>query len=373
MNVSQDEQLVFEFLRKWEACVAPAVLTKTEAPRCNNCDSIAVGVEVKDTGLIICSKCSGVLESRRLANDASSLRPRNFSGGDEGGGIRASWGYTTDEHLASNPLARDPLKSDPWLRQLYIQCPAKTRHLMRETYKPMNYYHYQQYRRKYHLNERIKMRNNTEPRIPPEDLLQIRMIILARLPMLVLPDDIDSAAVNTACRALGQRFMPYAERWLQVRYFILTGRLENDTNVQYDIPPLEPDHIEEISLYFAAIERGFDKLLYLSSDSRRTLKDNYCGRPGPTRGKPGVDYEAPKHARHNLMQYNHVLHTATLACFGADEYRRLRTEFCFPLHKSQSALDNLNQMMEAICAEEQLPFEPLPVVDIDYELGRCGL
>jgi hypothetical protein len=138
----------------------------------------------------------------------------------------------------------------------------------------------------------------------------------------------------------------------QIRYFILTGRQVYDPTLPYDIPQITSQQAHKMCQLFVRIERVFDDQLYLSSakPNRRTIKDNKFGKlPSDytkRNGKPGYYLK-----RHNIMQYNYIIHQLVLILFGEETYFQLRTDFCFPLHKSDGALDRLNSMMRLICRE----------------------
>jgi len=355
MSLSVEEQHQLAWLLRFDALEHPtrpseednAELDLPTCPHCNARVSSVSSIKTRGykTGVLpftdkslICGNCQlCVIESREIMTDYASVAPRSFANGEGTGhdprGASSCYGY--DELLRTNPMLRDPKD------------------------KNQRYYHYQPYRRLYHFNERIKMRNNVEPRIPLQALLLIRRLVLSRLPDYVLPDDITAELVQAACRAIHGLY-PYAERWLQIRYFILTGRRTNEpgSTMLYDIPLLSDRQTDQLGWYFQRVSRAFDEIFYLSSKNT-TIKDNVWGRPP----------EETKLARHNLMQYNYVLHQGILACFGVEEYIRLRTEFCFPLHKTDAALKKLNVMHEAICSKIGSDCHQLPLTSqsLSYE------
>lgn len=338
-----DEQRVVKFLREYSTSTSDKLLQyslEKENLVCPVCNADIEDLD-RDTILIegakLCRQCKlYVVEARSVVDNKEDMFPRDF-GEDNRGDSASGWCYNRHDALIQNPLLRD--HKDPNHR----------------------FPHYQPYQRKYHFNERIKMRNNTEPRIPLEALLLIRVAVLAQLPLYYKPDDINSAVVQRACRAF-KGLYPYAERWLQVRYFILTGLQVYDPAVPYDIPQVTLTQSVEMHNLFVQIGYVFDELLYLSSakEHRRTKKDNKWGNRRPDfvkrNGKPGYHLK-----RHNIMQYNYIIHQLTLLLYGEEMYRKLRTEFCFPLHRSDGALKRLNRMMAVIC--EKLGLEPydLPV------------
>lgn len=192
----------------------------------------------------------------------------------------------------------------------------------------IRYSTYQPYQRVYHLNERFKSRNNTDPRIPSADLAQMSRLFLREFPEAsALPDVVNR---DTVALALKKRpdYSKYVERWLQFRYWLVTGLQHNDAEVEYDIPLITNGQEHIIRERFREFERAFDRLLYRSSvrAERRTPKDDKWGRP---------DDRFRLMARHNMVQYNAVFHVLILLCFGPSEYTRLRTEYCFPLPQQQ--------------------------------------
>lgn len=306
-----DEQRVLDFMTRYALLSGTIALLEQHqlCPVCDNDVDAPGGSCLTAERCRMCARCRMfMIETSAIVADKRSVAPRD-------------WCYGYHDLLARNPLARDP--KDPNHKQ----------------------YHYQPYRRRYHFNERIKMRNNTEPRIPLEQLLLIRHLLLAQLPARYTPDMLNRDSIQIACSALPALYK-YAERWLQIRYFIVTGCREHDARVEYDVPQLPEPLVLAMHRLFCLIESQFDRILYLSSSNgRRTVKDNQYGK------QP----ESNALARHNLMQYNYVFHQLTLLCAGEREYRRLRTEFCFPLHKSNAALKKLNAMMTLIC--EALGYE----------------
>lgn len=292
----------------------------------------------------ICSNCQlCVIESREIRLDYASVAPRAFGDGGDGHKKQQAGCYGYDQLLRANPMLRDP--KDPNQR----------------------IYHYQPYHRKYHFNERIKLRNNNEPRIPLYPLLVIRRLVLAKLALVFMPDDITADLVQSACHAITGLY-PYAERWLQIRYFILTGRRANEPGAtsMHDIPLLTVRQADQLGFYFQRVSQAFDEIFYRSSKNK-TVKDNVWGKPN----------EEQQFARHNMMQYNYVFHQGTLSCFGVEEYIRLRTEFCFPLHKTAATLGKLNTMHALICerigeACHQLPLtsQPISYAELEDELER---
>lgn len=305
---------------------------------CPVCSEDLEGEPSGSDNAIVCKSCKIYVIGQSIANTREELFPREFNGDDNlhraGNSV---WCYNRHDELARNPLKRE--KNNP----------------------NHKFYHYQAYKRVYHFNERLKMRNNVEPRIPIDALLKIRVLVLAQLPLYYAPDDINSERVQIACRAIPALYK-YAERWLQVRYFILLGELEYKEQLEqlYDIPNLTLAQQVQMSELFKEIEQVFDDALYVSSTKRQTKKDNQYGKRKADfmrrDGRPGY-----KLARHNLMQYNYVIHEITLILFGPEEYYRLRTDFCFPLHKSSSALIKLNNMMQLICARLSLECHQLPL------------
>jgi hypothetical protein len=159
-------------------------------PVCNadiiNFESDTIDIE----GARLCRQCRlYVVDTRAIVDSKADMFPRNF---EDKLDRNSGWCYNAHDELAWNPKARDP--KDP----------------------NHKFSHYQPYQRKYHFNERLKMRNNEEPRIPLEKLLLIRLAVLAQLGDIYYPDDIDSSVVQKACRAF-QGLYQYAERWLQVQ------------------------------------------------------------------------------------------------------------------------------------------------------------
>lgn len=195
---------MFEFLRSYAATTSDRLLQyslEKESLMCPVCNAEIEDMD-RDTILVegakLCRQCQlYVVDARAVVDTKADMFPRDFGSENGLSTNRASgWCYNRHDELMSNPLLRD--HKDPNHR----------------------FPHYQPYQRKYHFNERIKMRNNCEPRIPLAALLRIRMAVLAQLPVVYVPDDISSAVVQRACRAFPHLY-PYAERWLQVRSNVL--------------------------------------------------------------------------------------------------------------------------------------------------------
>jgi uncharacterized Zn finger protein (UPF0148 family) len=209
----------------------------------------------------------------------------------------------------------------------------------------------QSYQRQYHFNERIAARQNLEPRVPLEDLRRIERVVRYVLGVddstQLDPRLLSSELIQGACKALddrcftscGRKIGVYAERWLQIRYYLITGRTERlaeePHGSRWDIKWMSDREVMAARRLFKKLSQSFDELYYKPS-ARHTTKDNYTSA------------SAHAYARHNMLQLDFVIRYITLALFGEARYEELRTEFCFPLNRSEKAMSRLATMMTEI-------------------------
>jgi len=201
---------------------------------------------------------------------------------------------------------------------------------------------HQSYQRCYHFNERLAARQNVEPRIPLRVLrlfgVAVRYVlgVDARRP---LPRArLTPGLLQSVCRAFRPlKVVAHAERWLQLRYYLVTGRTEriHDPAVpehpRWDIPWLRDDERHKLRGAFKQRAQRFDELYYRPS-SRFTTKD--------------LRVAASQHgdARHNMLQLNYMIQRLSSEVLGEARARELRTEFCFPTSRSPKARARLDRM-----------------------------
>lgn len=208
------------------------------------------------------------------------------------------------------------------------------------------------YQRQYHWNEKIAARQNLEPRIPRDDLHRIERVVCwlcnvdTREQLNI--DDLTPELLQAVCKALDDkninndvntaRWMGmYAERWLQIRYYLVTGcyerRAQEPPDSRWDIKWLSGSECLKARRLFRHLSQAFDELYYKPS-SRFTRKNNYM----PT--------SSHSNARHNMLQLDYIGRYIILAITDEKRYYELSTDFCFPLNRSDKALKKLNDMLE---------------------------
>jgi hypothetical protein len=206
---------------------------------------------------------------------------------------------------------------------------------------------HQSYQRQYHFNERIAARQNVEPRIPPRILrllgLATRFVLGVSRNARLRARDLSPQLLASVARA----FKPikldiYAERWVQLRYWLVTGRTERTGGAEpederWDLKWYADSEWPELRRMFRLLAQCFDELFYRPS-TRFTTKD--------------LRVNTSRHvdARHNILQLNYMIQRITLAALGRARYDELRTEWCFPTSKSPKARAKLDRMFALMCA-----------------------
>lgn len=299
--LTSDEQLLLGWLQRATGANNDFVEDIFEPPRCARCGSTALQ-GVGDSGDIVCVAC-GVLcnDGRAISADDGVAQSQHRRGAD-----------LLDERQAKRARNADDDK-----------------------------HHGQQlYQRAYHFNERIAARNNVEPRVPLSALRIIDRVLHYVLSASYSREQLTPETIQLCCRALQPLGLHvYAERWLQIRYYCVTGRTERRFNEsehpQWDIQWLKNDEVHRMRWYFKKLAQCFDELYYRPS-SRFTRKDLHVMRSRHT------------DARHNILQLNYMIQTITRISEGEQRYQELRTDFCFPVNRSPKARAKLNRMMETI-------------------------
>lgn len=125
--------------------------------------------------------------------------------------------------------------------------------------------------------------------------------------------------IQQTCRDL--KLSVYAERWVQIRYYLLerkywVGGYDLEDMEQYeDFDPVEKDDgergfrddywphewlpdelIQRITLLFAEVSEAFDRMFYIAG-SCRTAKNDLFGYTT----EEVMQGKAPKNARHNIL------------------------------------------------------------------------
>jgi len=201
---------------------------------------------------------------------------------------------------------------------------------------------HQSYQRQYHFNERIAARQNVEPRIPPRILgllsLATRFVLGVSRTAKLRARDLSPQLLQAVARA----FKPikldiYAERWIQLRYYLLTGRRERVSladggeDERWDLRWYDDSEWPKLRRRFRELAQCFDELFYRPS-TRFTTKDYRVATSKHT------------DARHNILQLNYMIQRITLATLGKKRYDALSTEYCFPTSRSPKARAKLDRM-----------------------------
>jgi hypothetical protein len=134
----------------------------------------------------------------------------------------------------------------------------------------------------------------------------------------------------------------HAERWLQIRYYFITGRTERcfvngleREDPRWDIPWLKSNEIKPLQRLFNDLSRCFDLLFYRPS-ARFTLKDHF------------VVASHNEYARHNILQLDYMMQHIIYIVLGEQRYYELETPFCFPIKMRESTKADLDLMMSAM-------------------------
>lgn len=227
---------------------------------------------------------------------------------------------------------------------------------------------FQSYRRVYHFNERIAARQNSEPRIP-----YAALVLFARTTRHILglsadasfasyKNELSEPLLKGVCRLykpLGLEI--HAERWIQIRYFFITGRRERSysrglekEHSDWDIPWLKDNEIRPLQRLFSDLSTCFDRIFYRPS-ARFTLKDYF------------VVASLRDNARHNILQLDYMMQHIIFIVLGEKRFIELKTPFCFPTNMrlaTKAALDEMmNEMIEYYNEnrpiEKRIKFTPL--------------
>jgi len=217
---------------------------------------------------------------------------------------------------------------------------------------------HQSYQRGYHFNERIAARQNLEPRIPQLELDVFSSAVHyvlgvprhRRIPIDLLTPSLLQAVLR-AFRPLkpdkGASLDHYAERWVQLRYYIVTGRTERcfergleREHPLWDLPWMRDNETLQLRVVFKQLAQCFDELFYRPSKRRFTTKDYRCF--------------ASEHddARHNMLQLNYMIQRIAASTMTPERYEELRIDYCFPTSRSPKARARLDRMYEQM--EEHL-------------------
>lgn len=207
---------------------------------------------------------------------------------------------------------------------------------------------HQSYQRCYHFNERIAARQNNEPRIPPNVLelfdFATRFVLGMDATQKYRLDQLSPELLQQVCRAFKplHRLDTHAERWLQLRYYLVTGRRDRVfkdgqevEHSEWDIKWMRDQEIKTMQWLFKQLAQCFDELYYRPS-SRYTTKDLRVVR------------SRHQDARHNILQLNYLIQQITLIMLGRDRFDELRTEFCFRTNRGARAKMRLDRMMSSM-------------------------
>jgi hypothetical protein len=309
MAASADEQLVLDWLARAADAFQLSARAVEPAGRTCNCCGAPFSVARYTHHDIVCSGCGAVWDGGRSvsADDGAAAMHRR------------SEPTLLDEHDARHA---SNLKHD-----------RRVAH--------------QSYQRQYHFNERIAARQNVEPRIPARILrllgLATRFALGVPRNARLRPGQLTPQLLQSVARA----FKPvkldiYAERWVQLRYYLLTGRTERASagepdGAAWDLEWYKDSEWPELRRLFRLLAQCFDELFYRPS-TRFTTKD--------------YRVVTSKHsdARHNILQLNYMIQRITLAALGRERYDELRTEWCFPTSRSPKARAKLDRMFSLMCA-----------------------
>lgn len=276
---------------------------------CVACGSLEIVATRYDSGAV-CRRCGVVSEAARISADDGLAVARHRREPD-----------LLDEQLAQLKRARNS-KDDRRRTQ-------------------------QSYQRQYHFNERMAARQNTEPRVGSDDLRLIGDLL--RCVLGIEEKEIDARLlvpelIKQCCKALfpKKKASILCERWLQIRYFLITGNRERVgshlEHREWDVEWMRWNEVAACRSLFKELARCFDELYYRPS-AKRTTKDSYV--------KPNEGEDA----RHNMLQLDYVIPHLIYMLFGRERYEELKTPFCFPLNpRSPKALSKLDRMFKSILA-----------------------
>lgn len=220
---------------------------------------------------------------------------------------------------------------------------------------------HQSYQRCYHFNERIAARQNLEPRIPDLELSVFTSAVHyvlgiprhRRIPISLLTPVLLQSVLR-AFKPLkpknGASLDHYAERWVQLRYYIITKRKERcfergleQEHPDWDLPWMRDNETHQLRVVFKQLAQCFDELFYRPS-TRFTTKDYRCVPSEHT------------DARHNMLQLNYMIQRIAEATMTPERYEELRIDYCFPTSRSPKArarLDRMYSQMEEHLKDKQ--------------------
>jgi hypothetical protein len=208
---------------------------------------------------------------------------------------------------------------------------------------------HQSYQRCYHFNERIAARQNNEPRIPELELrvftAAVRYVLGIRAPRRIPRHLLTPHLLTSVLRAFkplkprnGASLDHYAERWVQLRYYIITGRRERkfvngreEEHPLWDMPWMTGAEMHQWRVLFKRLAQSFDELFYRPS-TRFTTKDLYWRR------------SEHADARHNILQLNYMIQRIAQRTMSTSRYDELKIEYCFPTSRSPKARARLDRM-----------------------------
>lgn len=130
--------------------------------------------------------------------------------------------------------------------------------------------------------------------------------------------------VKKVCRSMNQS--KWAERWVEIRFQCLQRQ-----NIPMQITYPSNYEMDEIIRTFKLVSQTFDRKLY-KGGARRTGKDHNFHSDHPL-------------ARHNLMNYNLIMHQLL---FMLDIRRKVNAHFYFPLLVTEKVLRRLLEMWQII-------------------------
>lgn len=311
----QDEQLLFDWLRRANATASPPEPDRIR--RCDNCATPILSARYSGSDLVC--DCGAVYDGGRVISaDDGAAHAQS----------RSEPSVVTEVCVRRNANALADRKS---VHQSYQRC--------------------------YHFNERIAARQNAEPRIPELELrvfsLAVRYVLglhprgRRRIPIrLLTPSLLQSVlhAFKPLKPAGGASFDHYAERWVQLRYYLVTGRrarkfvhgIEQE-HPDWDLPWFRGDEMHNFRVLFKQLAQAFDELYYRPS-RRFTTKDNSCAP------------SSHRDARHNMLQLNYMIQRIARRTLSPERYAELKMDFCFPVSdspKARARLDRMYDEMEA--------------------------
>jgi hypothetical protein len=316
--LASDEQLILDWFARAVALDSFGIvqpLSYDEAIRrtpCDYCHSTKAHKSCSRTGDVVCADCGALINGGRIIScDDGKLRSKREREPDD-------YELEHAEHAAN----------------------ANKDHARAK---------FQSYRRGYHFNERLAARQNHEPRIPLDALQLFDRTTRA---ILGLSDsesyrdrkaELTEALIKGVCRLYKYKKLDiHAERWLQIRYYFITGRTERKfingfeyEHEDWDIPWLKSNEIRPLQRLFNDLSRCFDLLFYRPS-ARFTLKDHY------------VVASHHESARHNILQLDYMMQHIIFIVLGERRFHELRTQFCFPTSMRPATKAALDSMMSAM-------------------------